>query len=297
MNPRRLVMTLAVAAVMILPIQAAAQLDANLGGLSGDNAKGYLGPLPSALSATLNAAIFRSGNVPKSGVNFDIGVRVMGISYSDDDRSFTPTDPPGFSSTTPGTKVPTIIGDVNAVGVSGQGGTTLYYPGGFDLKNFAVAVPQLSIGNFAGTRLVARWISLDVGDNEIGHFKLFGIGGQHSISQYFESLPIDVAAGAFYQTFKLGDKLIDTKALHVDVTGSKRFSILEPYVGIGYDSFKMESNYHSDTNNVDISVDFDRKNSAHLTVGASALLAIVKINAEFNAAAEKGVAVGLSFGK
>ena len=59
---RRIAWTVVLAALVAVAVgsPASAQLQDNLGALSGDNAKGYLGPLPKALSGTLNAAIFQS---------------------------------------------------------------------------------------------------------------------------------------------------------------------------------------------------------------------------------------------
>ena len=149
-----------------------------------------------------------------------------------------------------------------------------------------------------GTRAVVRWISLDVGDTDLGKFELFGIGAQHSVSQYFPGLPADVAAGFFYETFDIGNNLIETKAWHANVTASRRFSMLEPYVGVGYDSFEMDASYQSKTNPGDnISVSFDTETNAHLTIGIQALLAFARLQAEFNAAAEPGAAIGLSLGR
>jgi hypothetical protein len=298
---RRLLITVALAGIFLsgLAATASAQLEANLGALSGENAKGYLSPLPNALSTTMNSAVFRSGYVPKMGLNFEIGVGVMGISFDKADRTYTPVDPAGFQSTEQVT-APTIIGDTQAVEQQGQAGTVLYHPGGFDIDNFTVAVPQLMIGSVAGTRAVVRYISLDLGDTDLGKFKLWGLGAQHSISQYFPTLPVDLAVGAFYQQFKIGDNdLVKTNAFHADVTGSRRFGVLQPYAAVGFDTFGMRIKYTSQTVDPDqkIDVKFDNKTHAHLTGGVLATLAFVRLNAEFDIAAENGLAVGLSFGK
>lgn len=287
------------AAMLALGLTATARADLSekLGALTGENAKGYLGPLPGALSGTLNSAIFQTGKVPKTGVTFTVGVHVMGVNLKDEDRTFVPVDPPGFTSSPSGQPVSTITGDSKSVGVTGQGGTQFNYPGGFDQSTFTLAAPELTIGSFMGTRAVVRWFSAEIGKSDYGKLELFGIGGQHSISQYMPSLPVDVAAGVFYQTFKIGDGLLDTKALHLDVTGSKSFGLIQPYVAIGYDTFKMDVDYNSTSNPGEhVSVSMDDKNSAHFTVGAQASLAIVKLHAEFNAAANTGAAIGLSFG-
>lgn len=287
------------AAVLALGLSATARADLSekLGALTGENAKGYLGPLPDALSGTLNSAIFQTGKVPKQGITFTLGVHVMGVNFDDKDRTFVPTDPPGFTSSPSGQPVSTIIGDTKSVGVTGQGGTQFNYPGGFDVSTFTIGAPELTIGSVMGTRAVVRWFSAEIGKSDYGKLELFGIGGQHSLSQYFPAMPVDLAVGAFYQTFKLGDGLLDTKAFHVDVTGSKSFGILQPYAAIGYDTFKMDVDYNSTSNPGDhISVSMPDKSNAHFTVGAQASLAIVKLHAEFNAAANTGAAIGLSFG-
>jgi len=291
---RTAVLVALVAACAVSP--AVAQLQDNLGALTGDNAKGYLGPLPKALSGTLNAAIFQTGKVPLAGVHFAVGVRVMGVAFDDADRTYSPKDPPGFQSTSP-VKAPTVIGDEQSVAQSGQGGTTLYHPGGFDIDEFAIAVPQATIGSVLGTRATVRWISLDLGNSDLGKLDLFGIGAQHSISRYVPGLPVDLAAGIFYQTFSIDDDLIKTKTFHFDVTGSKSFAMLQPYVGVGFDTLDMKAKYE-DSNNPGqkVEVDFATESNAHLTIGAQLSFPVVKIHGEFNAAAVNGAAVGLSFG-
>jgi uncharacterized protein DUF6588 len=247
----------------------------------------------------MNSAIFTSGKVPKVGLNFSIGLKVMGIAFSDADRLFTPTDPPGFTSTPPIQQVPTVVGGRLAVSQSGQGGATQYYPGGFDVGEFLFAAPQLTLGSVMGTRGVLRWASGSFGsDNLIDKVSLFGIGAQHSISQYLPAAPVDLALGVFYQSFKLNDGLLDTKAFHVDVTASRSLPIVQPYAAIGLDSFKMDAAYE-DTSNPgnNISVDFDRRTHVHLTAGVLARLAFATLHAEGNIAATNGLAVGLSFGR
>jgi len=170
------------------------------------------------------------------------------VNLKDEDRTFVPVDPPGFTSSPAGQPVSTITGDTKSVGVTGQGGTQFNYPGGFDQSTFTLAAPELTVGSFMGTRAVVRWFSAEIGKSDYGKLELFGIGGQHSVSQYFPGLPVDVAAGVFYQTFKIGDGLLDTKALHLDVTGSKSFGLIQPYVAIGYDTFKMDVDYNSTSN-------------------------------------------------
>lgn len=282
-------------ALAAFALPASAQLEDNLGALTGDNAAGYLNPLVKGLSGTMNAAIFHTGRVPKQGFSIKVGARLMGVSFSDDDRTYTPTDPPGFTGT--GTvQAPTVIGNTDAVSQPGVGGTTLYHPGGFDIGQFAFAAPQLTIGSIAGTQATIRWISINIGDSDLGQFDLFGFGAQHSISQYFQDMPVDVAAGFMYQKFSISDDLLEANTLHFNVTGSKSFSVLQPYVGIGFDSIDMKSSYTDTNSGTKINVDFDPESNFHLTLGSEASLAVLKLYGEVNFAARTGLAVGLSFG-
>ena len=297
MRCRTTMIALALLAAAISAAPAGAQLADNLGALTGQNAKGYLSPLPKALSATLNSAVYQTGHVAKNTFTLSLGVRVMGVGFSSDNNTYSPTPPPGFTPTQD-VKAPTVIGDTHAVAQSGQGGTTLYHPGGFDISEFALAVPQLSIGSVFGTRAIVRWISVDLGNNELGKIDYLGYGAQHSISQYFPGLPLDLAAGFFAQKIDLGKDLIKTDAFLVNVTGSKRYGMLEPYVGVGYDTFNMDVKYASTTTPGDnIAVKFDKESNAHLTLGIQALLGFSRLSAEVNIAAETGAAVGLSLGR
>jgi hypothetical protein len=275
-------------------VPASAQLSANLGALEGDNAKGYLSPLSSALSSTMNAAIFRTGDVPKKKLGITFGVELMGAQFGDKDQTYVPIIP-GYENTI---SAPTVIGNTESVALPGPGGLVLYHPGGLDIGEFAIAVPQITVGSVFGTQAVGRWIAIDLGDSDLGKLELFGFGAQHSISQYFPGLPVALAVGAFYQTLKIGDGLLDTKATHVDVTGSKKFSFLRPYAALGFDSFEMSAKYDYTVNESEetISVDFDRKTNAHFTIGVLADLPVVKFHAELNSAATTGAAVGLALG-
>ena len=295
---RHVAAALVLTALAFGSLPAAAQLTENLGALSQENAKKYLGPLPDAFSGTMNSAIFTSGKVPKTGINFSIGLKVMGINFDSGDRLFTPTDPPGFSSVAPVQQAPTVIGSTSAVTQNGQGGATLYYPGGFDITEFAFAAPQASIGSLMGTRAVVRWFSHNFGAHDLlTKVNYFGVGAQHSITQYFTTLPVDIAVGAFYQEFKANDHLMDIKTTHADVTVSKSFPILQPYGAIGFDIFNMDASYEDSTNPGNtIAVSFDQTSHIHMTAGVAANLAFVALHAEANFAATNGVAVGLSVG-
>jgi hypothetical protein len=279
---------------LLLAAPAAAVLEDNLGGLTGDQTEGYLGPLASGLSGMMSSGIFRSGRVPAAGFNFTLDARASYISFGDDDRIYTASTP-GYETV----EAPTVVGDVVSVHADHEtlgSSVQFHYPGGFDMANFGIAVPQLTIGNVLGTRAIVRYVALNLGDEDIGDLKLLGVGGQHSISQYMPTLPLDLAFGAMFQSFDVGD-VVNADAFTAAVTGSKLFGKVvsfEPYAGVGLDSFKMEAEYESGDETIEVK--FDRSNDFHLTLGTNLNFPVVKLNAEFNVAAVNGFAGGVSFG-
>lgn len=283
------------AAIPLVAGPSQAGLEENLGGLGTEQVEGYLDPLVGGLSTSINTGIFRSGNIPPVGFSFTVDLRAAYIGFRDDDRLYRASTP-GYATV----EAPTAIGDVGSVTAPHETipGQEFTYPGGFDMAHFGVAVPQLTVGNVAGTRAMLRWVpEIDIGDEDIGTFEMFGIGAQHSISQYLEAPPVDVAVGVMYQSLKLGGDLIDAKAMAFNVMGSRRFGQgvnVEPYVGVGLDSFRMDVEYES--GNETNKVEFDRENDFHLTLGTTLNLPGVKLNAEYNVAAVNGFAGGISFG-
>jgi hypothetical protein len=286
-------------AVAVAPVSADIVGD-NVSSLGEEFARGYLEPISDGMNASMNSGIFRTGDIPIAGLNVSLDFTTAIISFSDESRTWTPEVPAGFESG----EVPTVIGGTESESLLGPGGAQLAFPGGVDLNHWGYVAPQITVGSVLGTRAMVRWLSFTIGDEDIGDVKLWGIGGQHSISQYFPGLPFQAAVGAMWQTVELGGgKLIDADGLALNLTGSRRFGkviSVEPYVGVGLDSFKMDANYEltDSSGNVleEVNVSYDRKNTGRLTLGAGVNMPIVSAFGELNFAAENGFAFGLSFG-
>lgn len=299
---KRAVLFVALASACLLAVAGPARADLSdkLGALTADNAKGYLGPLPKAISSTLNAGIFESGYVPRRSFDFSVGVSVMGATFGDGDRTYLPTDPFGFTAVTP-TPVPTVVGSPNAVPVPDNGNSTPLYPGGLDVSQFELAAPQVTIGTLYGTRATVRWFDANMGDSDYGKISFLGIGGQHSLSQYMgKKPPVDLALGVFHQSLKIGDGLLDIQSLHVDVTASRKFGGLfriEPFVSVGWDNFSMKADYKDKTDpSNNYSVDFGSISNKHVAAGAAMTLLFIKLHGEVFAAANSGASLGLTLG-
>lgn len=285
-------------AMLLAPALASAQIEANLDSYTGQNAKGYLMPLKDGFGAGLNDGLFRSARIPESGFTFSLELKSMFVKFADADKTFTARTEKGFFPETE-VSAPTVIGSTEAVSVQGEGGAIATLPGGFDIGSLGIAVPQITIGTVRGTQAVARYIALNTGDVEIGDLSLFGVGLRHSISQYLNDPPVDIAIGGFYQQFKLGDDLIDSSALTFGAMASRQWSVLEPYVGLSYDSFSMSVDYDSGTTDppTRLSVDFGSSSSVRLTAGLGLnLLKVIHLQGEVNVASQTSYLLGLSVG-
>jgi hypothetical protein len=119
-----------------------------------------------------------------------------------------------------------------------------------------------------------------VSDDELGKVSLYGFGLQHSISQYIErELPLALAAGFFWQTYKLGENaaggdLMSGSAFTIGVQGSRCFGdpaiYVEPYGGLSIDTHSMDIAYESEASGEpsDVTLSVDSGTNLHLTIGA-----------------------------
>ena len=75
--------------LLCLAPPALAQVEDQLSAYTGENATGYLQPLADAFGAALNDGFFRSAYIPTDGLHFSVELRAMGVSFGDDDDTFT----------------------------------------------------------------------------------------------------------------------------------------------------------------------------------------------------------------
>ena len=273
------------------------QIEDNLSSYTGPNAEGYLGPLRDALGASLNSGLFMYAGVPQNGLHIRLDFRGMLVNFDDDDRTFHATTDAFGEETT--ADVPTVIGNEDAVQVSDPNGSgaTYTFPGGFDIDRFGLAVPQLTVGSIAGTEAIGRYVAVETGDNEIGDIKLLGLGLRHSLSSYIE-LPVDLAVTGFWQKLEIGDDFIEATATTFGGQVGKHFGILGAYAGLSYDSIDMDVHYDTDLEGEEgtVDVEFEKKSTGHLTLGATLSLGILHLNGELNQASNTSIAFGFGLG-
>ncbi|HEX6790784.1 MAG TPA: DUF6588 family protein [Candidatus Krumholzibacteria bacterium] len=271
---------------------------------TGPNAVGYLQPLANAFGAALNSSFSYSAYIPTTSFHLSLEAPVMGVFFEDDERWFDATTESGFSPTKT-VPAPTVVGQGEAVTVSGDGGAQFAFPGGLDLNSFGLIVPQLRVSSFMGTEGVVRWASFDTGDADIGQIDLFGIGGRHSISQYMgDAPPLDLAVGVLWQRFNVGENdfgndFVASDALSLQVQGSRRmplgFLTLEPYAGVAWEKLDVDLEY-DDANGDRVRVALEGENDVRFTVGAGLNFAAGQVWGDYSFANTSTFSFGLALG-
>jgi hypothetical protein len=285
------------AALLTLPLAASAQIEENLSSYTENNAAGYLEPFRDTISSGLGSGLFTTADIPKSRPYFRVAARAMLVQFSDDDRTFQATAEDYF----PGTgsyEAPTVIGDTDPDPVPGPGGTSFQFPGGLDIDRLPIAAPQLVVGGFMGTEAMLRFFSGEFGEDDIGDVSLFGIGARHSISQYVPASPVALSASVMYQTFEIGDGLVDFSQTSLGVQASRSFPFVEPYAGLALHMSSMSSEYEFDAagETETIDVDFDDQTNVQLTLGAALKLLVFRLNGELGVGDQTTFSLGLSLG-
>lgn len=263
---------------------------------NGDAVKGYIQPVADLFGANMNSGYWHSAKMEKWGFHLNVDIVGMAAMVGDDQKSYDAPAPAGFSPST--FKTATVFGDKgteirNSLGLSYKGSD-----GVFNTKVFPLAAPQLSIGYVYGTEAIVRYVALPkVGDEKVPQVSMWGIGARHSISQYLPSVPVDLAAGIFYDSFTAGD-LINFKGLTFSAQASKSWSILTLYGGLAYESSKLNLSYTSTDPTVPASVDIslDGANKFRFTGGLCLSLGFMKLFADANFGSVTCYSGGIGFG-
>jgi hypothetical protein len=171
------------------------------------------------------------------------------------------------------------------------------------------AAPQISVGTVLGTRAVFRYIPKITipgtdSNEDMGEFSWFGYGLQHNPAAWLPApLPIDISAGFFKQTIKLGS-LFQVKTTAFGFHASKRlgtrFFNVTPYAGYMFESSSMEFKYdfqvdvpgQTESQEQRIELEFEGENRSRIILGLSLRLLLFNINADYNIGRYNSVTVG-----
>ena len=275
------------------------QVDDRLEAYTGRNATGYLAPLVDAFRSNLNSGLFHTAAIPERGFHAGLEFNVMSTFFGEGSRTFIATTEGGFLPETQA-RAPTVIGDVNAVVVTGNASTQYAFPGGFNVDNMYFTCPQVTVGAWKGTEAVGRLILFDTGISELGRLSVWGGGIRHSISQYAASLhPLDLAIAGYWQIAGLHNEddlqVIDARLATISLQSGIPWGPVYPYAGLSVNWWKMDLRYRFDEEGLEpIELDFTSNAELQMTLGVSYQAGLLGFYGEYNVARENTVAAGLS---
>jgi hypothetical protein len=286
------------AALVLSPATARSQtsLENAIKQYNGDAVKGYIQPVADLFGANMNSGFYHSAEISRMGFHLSFDIVAMAAMVGDAQKVYDAPTPQGWSPAT--FKTATVFGDkgteiTNSLGLKYRGSD-----GVFNTSVFPLAVPQLTIGNVYGTEAIVRYLPIPkIGDDQVPQITLWGIGVRHSISQYLPMVPVDIAAGFFYDSFTAGD-LISHKGLSISAQASKSFSILTLYTGLAYEKSSLELSYTSTDPTVPAAVDvsLDGANKFRFTGGVCLTLGFLKLFADANLGSVTCFSGGIGFG-
>lgn len=256
---------------------------------SDENAYGYLEPLSDVFAADMNSGWYRDAHINHMKFQLYFGLVTTTGLIKNSQKTFEAVSPYGGT-----VQVPTIFGSNEPVRVQRPNGLAENYPGGVGMKILPLAVPQLSVGGLLGTEVSFRYFGIDVSDN-VGKMSLFGWGIRHSISQYFDDLPIDIALGYYNLTYKLGD-YIDTNLGLVSAQADYTLGMLDFYGGLGYEINKMDIEYVTDDETNEKAKHHYENNPFRFTAGLTLNLGIFKLHGDYNLSASSVFSLGMGLG-
>ena len=164
---------------------------------------------------------------------------------------------------------------------------------------------QLNVGTILGTQASFRWFP-DMDIQELGKFSFFGFGLLHNPEVWLnDPLPVDIAAGFFTQSMKVGS-IFESTATQYGVWVSKTFGSIisfSPYVGLTMETSKTEVAYDyvfSGPSGIEqtarIGFELEGENKTGVTVGAAIKLIFLDLTLDYKMAKTNTASVALSFG-
>jgi hypothetical protein len=289
------------AAMMLLAAGAQAQTDLEnvIKQQSSQTVAGYLQPLVDMFGANMHAGYYHNAYVPVSGFSIGFDIIAMGSVVQDAQKKYMANTPAGFNP-----------GEFETSTVFGGKGTTvphktvpgLEFKGSDGIINtsmFPLAVPQLRIGSLYGTEVLLRFAIIpEMNDGAIPVTTLWGVGANHSLSQYIPNSPLDIAAGFFYDSFTMGD-IINFKGMTANLHASKSIKILLLYGGVAWEKSTMNLTYNSSDTSVreEVNLDLTGANTFRFTMGVGISLGIFKIFADANFGSITHYSGGIGFGR
>lgn len=280
----------------------------------------YTKPFVSAFGAALNSGLYHTAASHKMG-GFDLQLKAMYIPIPEAGKTYHYRVPGLTPSLTNPGQLDTVWFEGTANTVFGPKESTVVYQGrdtiaippilppGTGLSFFPFVMPQLTVGIYYGSEITIRFIpkfSIPGLDEKVG---FWGIGIKEDITQlpvpFLQNLPLNIAIQGAYQNLQVGD-IVTSTAMNVNVHASKKFSVITPYIGVGWEDAKLQFKYSFSyqepdpanpttpiTRTVNIDKTIPSDNKIRLVAGFSLNLGPILFNAAYNLAKYSVISGGL----
>jgi hypothetical protein len=265
--------------------------------LNSDNVKGYLQPWVTSFGSNLNSGFFHTAKISTLGLTVRLDLIGMGTIIGDKQKKYKTTNP--FDGS-----------DVETASIFGEMGTVVtpdslvlyqFQNGQVKTSFIPFAVPQITIGDLYGTQGIFRFIQLPE-MNKVPKVSLIGFGARHSVSRYLPTVPVDLAAGLYFQSIKIGE-LFKASTFTLSAQVSKTFAAITLYGGLQYESTSMDITYRYQGTlpgyipaDPKISLTVDGKNQFRGTGGFNLNLLTLNIFADISVGEAVTASGGIGFG-
>jgi hypothetical protein len=282
------------------PARAQSGLESVIQQFSGTAIQGYIQPLADALVGNLSIGYVNSTS-PARRLSISIELIGMTAAISESMRMYTAATPNGFQPAT--VDAPTIFGG-SATAVSHATIPGLAYrpsDGLVDAEYFPAGGPQIRVGGILGTELVVRYASSSMvpvlEEEDFPDLTILGIGVQHSLSQYFKGLPVDLSVVGSFNSLKFGD-IVELSATSVGLNVGTSFGLLGISGGLQSDGGTMKLSYTSTDPNAPgaVDVDIESERAMRFRAGASLSLGFLRLFGDAAFGDVTSYAAGLRFG-
>ena len=122
---------------------------------------------------------------------------------------------------------------------------------GANVNTVVAGVPQIEIGSYLGTEIMLRYIPQIKYDTVVGKFSFWGIGIKHSINQYWENAPFNLAAQFVYQGSSIENSVgatnsqlsANTTIMGFNIQASKEWEGFNFYSGFAYEQINIDTKF------------------------------------------------------
>lgn len=248
-----------------------------------DNVPLYLSPLNDMYGASIHSGIFP--RYSEKGFHIQLGIHGARISVSENMSTYN------ASIKEDQILVPTILGDGEPVAYS-DGGLETVFPGGLDIMNMTIAMPELYIGTLYGTDFYGRYAQVPL-KGELGKLELMGGGIRHDFGRYFFPEYIKWYLSYSFHQMSTGEKFSSVNHYGLTQLGVK-LNRIGIYGLFGYELNDMQ--YHYIVNEQKVSTGLNEVTPLRFGGGVNLTFKYIDFFGEYNMIDPVNIIFGIAVG-